>query len=478
MQQDSSTQAGHVIAEQFHYLAEYSLDIEGAAQAFRFIHGDEIDPESPPAWHSAPTFAYDPIASTWRKWEYGKGWSPQRSVLGDMTTIMGALCAVTTNMANPEPTKAETEYRKARQRSLGSNVSRAVTLAQDYLTVEDWDSDPNLLGLPNGESLYITPTNPQIAVHQFDQQATDYLTQSLAAVPTRPTALWTEFVSDLCGGDDSMAHGLQVWTAAAMIDGNPHHRAHILFGDGNTGKSTYLKTIQAAMGDYAGSARASVFVSEKDNHPAELLPFVDKRLVVLPELPRGALRSDLLKTVTGGDAISVRGMRENPRTQTPSATLMFSANELPSIRLVDNAIKRRLMIWPFDHQPERVDVGLGAKLVEPKNLSGVVGWLRDGLRDYIQLTAQGQDMPMPDAVRKTTDQYFTEADTIGQWRDSCIQDGGETLSANLYRSFVGWCEPQKRKPLSERSFTLWLGRHYDRRRTRSGSTYPVTINRN
>ena len=61
------------------------------------------------------------------------------------------------------------------------------------------------------------------------------------------------------------------------------------------------------MGDYAGSARASVFTSEKDSHPAELLPFIDKRLVILPELSRGALRSDLLKTVTGGDSISVRG---------------------------------------------------------------------------------------------------------------------------------------------------------------------------
>ena len=442
MQQDSSTQAGHVIAEQYPLLGRiFSLDIEGAAQAFRFIHGDEIDTESPPAWHSAPTFAYDPIASTWRKFgSTARVGSRQRSVLGNMTTIMGALCAVTTNMANAEPTKAETEYRKARQRSLGSNVSRAVTLAQDYLTVEDWDSDPNLLGLPNGESLYMTPTNPGVAVHQFDQQATDYLTLSLAAVPTRPTALWTEFVSDLCGGDDSMAHGLQVWTAAAIIDGNPHHKAHILYGDGNTGKSTYLKTVQAAMGDYAASARASVFVSEKDNHPAELLPFVNKRLVVLPELPRGALRSDLLKTVTGGDAISVRGMRQNPRTETPSATLMFSANELPSIRLVDNAIKRRLMVWPIDHQPERVDVGLGAKLVEPKNLSGVVGWLRDGLRDYIQTQRRKVTIcPYRTLYAQTTDQYFTEADTIGQWRESCIQStGGKRFPLiSTVRSWVG-----------------------------------------
>ena len=71
--------------------------------------------------------------------------------------------------------------------------------------------------------------------------------------------LWADFLDTLTGGDVLMEHALKVWTAAALFDGNPHHKAHILYGDGNTGKSTFLKTIQAAFGDYAGSARASVF---------------------------------------------------------------------------------------------------------------------------------------------------------------------------------------------------------------------------
>ena len=136
---------------------------------------------------------------------------------------------------------------------------------------------------------------------------------------------------------------------------NPEHKTHILFGDGATGKSTFLKVIMHAMGDYAGTARASLFTTEGDQHSAELLPFVNKRLVVLPELPRGALRSDILKAVTGGDSISVRGMRQNPRTETSTATLFFSANEMPSIRLVDEALKRRLLVWPFDHKPTKID---------------------------------------------------------------------------------------------------------------------------
>ena len=168
-------------------------------------------------------------------------------------------------------------------------------------------------------------------------------------------------------------------------------------------------------------------------------------------------------------------MRENPRTETPSATLFFSCNELPSIRLVDGAIKRRLLIWPFDSQPAKVDVQLGAKLVSDEHLGGVVSWLVDGLKSYIKVLASGEPMPIPDAVKNATSEYFLEADNVGQWRDALIDETGETPTSALYASFTAWCEGQKRKPLSERSFGLWMGRNYERIHTRKGNAYPVSI---
>ena len=78
-------------------------------------------------------------------------------------------------------------------------------------------------------------------------------------------------------------------------------------------------------------------------------------------------------------------------------------------------------------------------------------------------------------VANATAEYFKEADNVGQWRDACIEDGGETISGVLYQSFNGWCEGQKRKPLSERSFGLWMGRNYERIHTRKGNAYPVSI---
>ena len=46
-----------------------------------------------------------------------------------------------------------------------------------------------------------------------------------------------------------MLDSLQLWTALGLLEGNPWHRAHILYGDALTGKlSTYLDVI-------AGSGR-------------------------------------------------------------------------------------------------------------------------------------------------------------------------------------------------------------------------------
>ncbi len=339
---------------------------------------------------------------------YGKGWQERDSILPVMTNIVAALCALEAHRAKPDgpPEKVEAEYRKLRQRHFGPTVDKAIKLAAAECSVSDWDPDGMMLGMPDGDCLYITPENTKSPVHNLEQEATDHITQSLATSPTEPTQLWLDFLASLTGKDIMLEHALQVWTAAALLPGNRFHKAHILYGDGNTGKSTYLNVVRRAMGDYAATARSSVFVSEKDNHPAELLPFTQKRLVVLPELPRGALRSDLLKTVTGGDAISVRGMRQNPRTATPTATLMFSANELPSIRLVDNALRRRLLIWPFDYCPETIDHHLEDKLTSPKHIGGVVGWLQAGIIKYVRIQNAGEDMPLPAAVVDATERYF------------------------------------------------------------------------
>ena len=476
------------MAAKWKNLKTFKLDIPGAAQAFMLAYGQGDGFHQWNAEEDRNPYSYDTQAGVWRQFSGLDGWEHQQSILPQMSDVMAALCAhsaieTVDRDTNPDVTpdpdkqaaKVDKEYRKLRQRHCGSNVSRAVDIAQGLMSVERWNVDDDRIGLPQCETLRITPSGPVVDVNVDGQVPTQYITRTLAGKPGAKSQLWETFVLDLTDGDQEMADALQVWTGAAMLVGNPEHRTHLLYGDGSTGKSTFLKVVQTALGDYAGTARASLFTSEKDSHPAELLPFIDKRLIILPELPKGALRSDILKTVTGGDSISVRGMRQNPRTETPTATLFFSCNELPSIRMVDEAIKRRLLVWPFDHKPDKIDVQLGHKLVNASNLPGVLAWLVDGLRQVLKLRASDTSLPIPAKVKKATEDYFDEVDHVGVWRDECLAETGESPSKELYDSFEVFCESNNRKPLAERSFYLWMSRHYEKRRGMKGSLYPVTI---
>ncbi len=454
------------------------LDVVGCARTFAWLHGwDGWGGEKSfyGAFRTLPAFAYDPVAQTWREWNM-RGWRPKRSVLVEMHNAIAAVCAQTAAKAGElvsgeaqRSEKAGREYRKLREKHLAMTTDKAIRLAQVLLTVEQWDAQDNMIGLPDGEALGIADD----LVDVIDQQLGDHILRQMAATPSGRSSLWEGFLDDLTGGDTSMKDALQVWMASALLPGNVHRRAHILYGDGHTGKSTFAKAIQAAFGDYAGSARASVFTDERSGHPAELLPFMAHRLVVLPELPRGVLRSDLLKTITGGDSVSVRGMRENPRTAQPDATLIFTANELPALRHVYKAIRTRLLIWPMDNHLERPDVQLGQKLASPEHLEAITAWLHEGLRRYAALMASGEPMPIAQAVATATELYFNEADQIGAWAEECLAEGAETQASDLYKGFVLWCEANKRKPQTERSVGTWLSRHYSRRHSKRGSFYPV-----
>ena len=457
------TKDARTMAFHFHFLAMFGLDPEGAGEAFAMLHGHGPDYD---AYRQFPAYAYDAKADTWHEWEnVGKGWKAKRNILREMSRVVGALCALEAFRTTSGSDAAEREYPKLRRRHIGPTTEKAMKYAQALLTVEEWDVNDAMVGLPDGEAL-----DGHVLV---DQQLEDYVTKTMGAGPYGRSTEWESFLDDTTGHDSELKDALQVWLASALHPGNQHHKAHLMVGDGGTGKSTLLRTVVAAMGDYAGSARAAVFTSEKDSHPAELLPFVDKRIVVLPELPVGALRSDLLKTVTGGDSISVRGMRQNPRTERTNAAIWFTANELPSLRVVDESIRRRLMVWPLNHHASNPDVTLATRLASPQHLGAVVEWLREGLERYSEIAAEGRPMPIPKAVASATEDYLEEADVIGRWIAESLQEGMETQMSVLYGSFVKWCEAQHRRPQSERTVSTYLSRRYTRRHVRKGSVYPL-----
>ena len=72
------------------------------------------------------------------------------------------------------------------------------------------------------------------------------------------------------------------------------------------------------------------------------------RMVTAQELAPGrAWDEPKLKSLTGGDPITARFMRQDFFTYEPQFTLLVAGNHKPSFKGVDEAIRRRVLLVPF-----------------------------------------------------------------------------------------------------------------------------------
>ena len=354
-----------------------------------------------------------------------------------------------------------------------------LALAQSDLTIEDWDSDPNVLGLPNGELWLLeegcgVPNQNAIPITQTTKATGEYALkprEECSPLGRTCDCLWHGFLRDATDGDKDMEESLQFAVGASLYGHNRDHRVNILAGDGGTGKSVFVGALVAALGDYAGTAPASVF-SGKGDHPTGLAGIADKRFVAVPELNGGMFRSETLKAVSGGDILPVRYMRQDYFKIQPRCTLWITTNEPPALRLVDDAIKRRIRIWPFTHKPKRINNDLGDLLKGEGLRDRVLDWALQGAARYAR---EGEFESK--AVDKASDSYFRETDTVAQWLEFATTEshGTETQSDVAFGAYKAWCEAEGYKPLVRRSWSLTMASRVENRHGMKGTLYQLEL---
>ena len=99
--------------------------------------------------------------------------------------------------------------------------------------------------------------------------------------------------------------------------------------------------------------------SRMERHPTELAGLQGARLVVGSEVEENSRWNESrIKSLTGGDLISARYMRQDFFTFIPQFTLVISGNQKPHLRNIDDAIRRRMHLIPFMNKPEIVDTAV------------------------------------------------------------------------------------------------------------------------
>lgn len=316
---------------------------------------------------------------------------------------------------------------------------------------EQWDRDPWLLNTPTGvvelRTGALRPPQPE-----------DYMTKVTAVGPGGECPIFKTFLERVTGGDESLVEFIQRMCGYCLTGDTSEQALFFLFGHGANGKSVLLSTVLGLLGDYATTSAMETFTTANfDSHPTGLAALRGARLVTATETEEGRRWAETrIKTLTGGDRISARFMRQDYFEFTPHFKLLIAGNHKPSLRSVDDAIRRRFHLVPFGITipPEERDPHLTDKL--RAEWPGILKWMIEGCRKW-----QAEGLPQPRAVADATAEYLEDEDALLAWiNERCDCDATASLkTADLFASWSLWARLSGEQAGTRRSFAQALKAH-------------------
>jgi len=272
-------------------------------------------------------------------------------------------------------------------------------------TTDEWDADVWALNTPGGVvDLHTGGMRPH--------QRSDRMTKIATATPRGKCPTWLRFLSDITNGDQELIVYLQVMVGYCLTGVTSEHALFFLYGTGANGKSVFVNVISTILGDYAANAPMDTFMETRgDRHPTDLAGLRGARFVSSIETEQGrSWNESKVKAITGGDKVSARFMRQDFFEYFPQFKLIIAGNHKPSIRNVDEAMKRRLHLIPFTVTipAAKRDGKLTEKLLMERD--AIMAWAVEGCKRW-----QATGLNPPASVVAATDEYFDEEDAIGEF---------------------------------------------------------------
>jgi P4 family phage/plasmid primase-like protien len=239
-----------------------------------------------------------------------------------------------------------------------------------------------------------------------------------------------------------------------MYWGLPLHKALFLVGPQASGKSTFLNALQQMLGK---TTHLSPQQLVDDEYGA--IELEDSWANIASDIP-SALLSNVgrFKEITAGDRIRARRIYEQGYTIRPTAKHFYSANQLPEIKIDDNAFFRRVIIVAFPETVDREDrdpkLGQNLKL----EIDGILRWAVEGLQRLLKNEDFTRDLT-PQETRRLWDEH---ASSIGQFKIRCLNVTGDNEHAvpkdEVYDAYGQFCMDKGLPTESQQKLTRVLKR--------------------
>lgn len=338
----------------------------------------------------------------------------------------------------------------AEVRTVTNTVTMLALYSDICMSMSMLDTDPMLCGLDGARKVLDLRTG-----HVRAARPDDYITKSLGVSGVGRAGgsnRWLSFVSEVFGGDQALVRWMQRWFGYCLTGSTREEVLVFAYGMGRNGKGTMFESVATVLGEYAATVDKKTFQESAAGGGAaspDLFKLQGARFILSSETTDATVDEALIKTMTGGDHITARGLYKDPVTFLPQFKINMLGNHKPVIRNTDHGIWSRIKLVPFlriFHDPDKT-----LKDRFRDEAEHILAWMLEGCMEW-QRIGLGE---VPEAIVEATDEYRKEMDVIGQWIiERCVERSDvSSMGSLLYASYRDWAEKNGYKnPLTAQSF--------------------------
>ncbi|MDX6308442.1 MAG: putative primase/helicase [Nocardioidaceae bacterium] len=222
----------------------------------------------------------------------------------------------------------------------------------------------------------------------------------------------------------------------ALYNGNPLHKALLLYGTGRNGKGTFLRLLKQLLGVENVAAVTPQSLDENRFTAAELH---GKLANLVGDVdPRIFKATERFKQATGDDLITAERKYGQPFTFTCRALMVCAFNAYPRSTDATEGFFSRWVVLPFTgYFPAGVaDPSIEDKLQDDNEMRGLLVAAVEGLRRVMTR----RQFSIPASVHDATREFREAADPVRAFVAERVTVGEAVARTRVYDFWCAWCE--------------------------------------
>ncbi|MFD9688072.1 phage/plasmid primase, P4 family [Kitasatospora sp. NPDC059088] len=290
-------------------------------------------------------------------------------------------------------------------------------------TVADLDADPFALAFRNGT---VDLRTGRLRPHDPDDLITRLVDHDYREDAECPN--WLSFLESSHPDDPDMHTFLRRLAGYAVTGSTREECLAFFYGSGRNGKGVFTETLGKVFAAVTTAQEAEFWEKQRNGRNGSLVAKLHgARLVLSSEMTAARLDEAFVKLFTAADMLTANQKYKPAYDFTPTALLIMSGNDKPTIRGTDEGIWRRFRCVPWDESfIGREDKGLKGRLMA--EAEGIAAWAMRGAVEWFE-----HGLNEPERVTRATDEYREESDPFADWVEAnfAVQPDGFVSNSEI-----------------------------------------------